>query len=132
MCGIAGVIHRDGATNVGKEMTAMLRSLRHRGPDSTGFAIYGPSVKAEYVMRLKLAEQEDLAKDHRIRDKIKARKAEVDQRLKELGADVIDPAQATEYAFRYGCAMPATRANSPPRSSRSRARRCSPSARRSS
>ena len=101
MCGIAGVIHRDGATNVGKEMTAMLRSLRHRGPDSTGFAVYGPSTKSEYVMRLKLAEQEDMAKDHRIRDKIKARKEQVDQRLKELGADVIDPAQATEYAFRY-------------------------------
>ena len=36
MCGIAGLIHRDGATGVGKEMTAMLQSLRHRGPDSTG------------------------------------------------------------------------------------------------
>ena len=41
MCGIAGLIHRDGATSVGKEMTAMLLSLQHRGPDSTGFAIYG-------------------------------------------------------------------------------------------
>ena len=41
MCGIAGLIHRDGATSVGKEMTAMLLSLRHRGPDSTGFAVYG-------------------------------------------------------------------------------------------
>ena len=95
------LIHRDGATNVGKEMTAMLQSLRHRGPDSTGFAIYGPSAKAEYVMRLKLAEQEDLAKDHRIRDKIKARKAEVDQRLKDLGADTIETSQPTDYAFRY-------------------------------
>ena len=36
MCGIAGLIHRDGATNVGGEMTAMLRSLRHRGPDFDG------------------------------------------------------------------------------------------------
>ena len=101
MCGIAGVIHRDGATDVGKEMTAMLRSLRHRGPDSTGFAIYGPSVKAEYVMRLKLAEQEDMTKDHKIREKIASRKEQVDQRLKELGADVLDPAKATDYAFRY-------------------------------
>jgi glutamate synthase domain-containing protein 1 len=101
MCGIAGLIHRDGTTNVGKEMTAMLQSLRHRGPDSTGFAIYGPSTKAEYVMRLKLAEQEDLAKDHRTRDKIKARKTEVDQRLKELGAETIEAAQPTDYAFRY-------------------------------
>jgi methylamine---glutamate N-methyltransferase subunit A len=101
MCGIAGLIHRDGTTNVGKEMTAMLQSLRHRGPDSTGFAIYGPSPKAEYVMRLKLAEQEDLTKDHRTRDKIKERKKEVDQRLKELGADTIEVSQPTDYAFRY-------------------------------
>ena len=36
MCGIAGLIHRDGATNVGKEMTAMLQSLKHRGPDFDG------------------------------------------------------------------------------------------------
>ena len=61
MCGIAGLIHRDGATSVGKEMTAMLKSLKHRGPDSTGFAVYGTSTANEYVMRLKLAEQEDLA-----------------------------------------------------------------------
>ena len=71
MCGIAGLIHRDGATNVGKEMTAMLQSLRHRGPDSTGFAIYGPVGQSEYVMRFKLAEQEDMTGDHRIREKIK-------------------------------------------------------------
>ena len=58
MCGIAGIIHRDGATGVGSEMTAMLLSLRHRGPDSTGFAVYGPSAKDEYVMRLKLAEKD--------------------------------------------------------------------------
>ena len=55
MCGIAGLIHRDGATNVGMEMTAMLKSLKHRGPDSTGFAVYGTSIPNEYVMRLKLA-----------------------------------------------------------------------------
>ena len=36
MCGIAGLIHRDGATSVGKEMTAMLKSLKHRGPDFDG------------------------------------------------------------------------------------------------
>ena len=101
MCGIAGLIHRDGATSVGKEMTAMLLSLKHRGPDSTGFAVYGTSAPGEYVMRLKLAEAEDLTKDHQIRDKIKAREALVDKRLAELGADVIEKAEATPYAFRY-------------------------------
>jgi glutamate synthase domain-containing protein 1 len=101
MCGIAGLIHRDGATSVGKEMTAMLLSLRHRGPDSTGFAIYGTSTPDEYVMRLKLAEQEDLSKDHHIRQKIRERQAEVDNRLAELGAETIEVAEATPYAFRY-------------------------------
>jgi glutamate synthase domain-containing protein 1 len=101
MCGIAGLIHRDGATSVGKEMTAMLKSLKHRGPDSTGFALYGTSAPDEYVMRLKLAEAEDFATDHRIRQKIRERQAEVDNRLAELGAQVIDTSEPTPYAFRY-------------------------------
>ena len=101
MCGIAGLIHRDGATSVGKEMTAMLLSLRHRGPNSTGFAVYGVSTPNEYVMRLKLAEHEDMTKDHHIRQKIRERQAEVDNRLAELGAETIDVSEATPYAFRY-------------------------------
>jgi glutamate synthase domain-containing protein 1 len=101
MCGIAGLIHRDGATSVGKEMTAMLKSLKHRGPDSTGFAIYGASTANEYVMRLKLAEQEDMTKDHHIRQKIRARQSEVDRLLAELGAETIEITEARPYAFRY-------------------------------
>jgi methylamine---glutamate N-methyltransferase subunit A len=101
MCGIAGLIHRTGATGVGKEMTAMLQSLKHRGPDSTGFAVYGVSSPDYYVMRLKLAEQEDLGKDYHIRDKIKARKVEVDKKLAELGAVTVQDAEVTPYAFRY-------------------------------
>lgn len=101
MCGIAGLIHRGGASSVGSEMTAMLQSLRHRGPDSTGFAIYGLSTADEYVMRLKLAEQEDFLRDHRIIDKIRARKEEVEKRLDELGADTLETDKATDYAFRY-------------------------------
>ena len=101
MCGIAGLIHRDGVTNVGREMTAMLKSLRHRGPDSTGFAMYGASIPDEYVMRLKLAEQEDMTKDYHIRQKIRDRQALVDRLLGELGAETIEIAEATPYAFRY-------------------------------
>ena len=41
MCGIAGLIHRGKTGDVGQEMTAMLQSLKHRGPDSTGYALYG-------------------------------------------------------------------------------------------
>lgn len=101
MCGIAGLIHRKGASGVGQEMTAMLMSLKHRGPDSTGFAMYGSSTPDEYVMRLKLAEQEDLAKDHKIRQKIRERQSQVDARLGELGAQVLEVAEPTPYAFRY-------------------------------
>lgn len=101
MCGIAGVIHRDGATDVGREMTEMLKSLKHRGPDSTGFAVYGVSTPNEYVMRLKLAEHEDFVRDHHIKDTIRGRKAEVDKRLSELGAVTLDEVQATPYAYRY-------------------------------
>ena len=81
MCGIAGLIHRDGAGKVGREMTAMLQALKHRGPDSTGYALYGEPGRNEFVMRFKVAEQEDLAKGFDIKDEIKARRAKVDERL---------------------------------------------------
>ena len=101
MCGIAGVIHRGGAVGVGQEMTAMLQSLKHRGPDSTGFAVYGVTTPDEYVMRLKLAEAEDLETDHKIRDKIRDRQSQVDNRLAELGVETLDVAEPRPYAFRY-------------------------------
>jgi len=101
MCGIAGIIHRNGAADIGSEMTAMLQSLKHRGPDSTGFAVYGVPGKNEYVMRFKVAEQEDLAKGFLIHETVKQRRAEVDRRLAELGVKIVEARDATEYAFRY-------------------------------
>ncbi len=101
MCGIAGLIHRDGAGAIGREMTSMLQALRHRGPDSTGFAIYGLPEADEYVLRFKVAEQEDMAKGFRIHEEVKQRRATVDERLKALGAEILLEEQATEYAFRY-------------------------------
>ncbi len=52
-------------------------------------------------MRLKLAEQEDMTKDHHIRQKIRERQAEVDRMLAEIGAETVEVAEATPYAFRY-------------------------------
>jgi glutamate synthase domain-containing protein 1 len=101
MCGIAGLIHRDGIGNIGAEMTSMLQSLRHRGPDSTGYAIYGSPGRNEFVMRFKVAEQEDTRKGFDIHDEIKRRRAKVEDRLKQLGVTVIDRDEVTEYAFRY-------------------------------
>lgn len=101
MCGIAGVIHKGKNSGVGAEMTSMLQALKHRGPDSTGFAVYAPGDAATYLMRIKVAEQEDLKSGFRIHDLIKTRAAEVDKRLKEKGAKVKSKANATEYALRY-------------------------------
>ena len=101
MCGIAGVIHRGRTADIGGEMTSMLQSLKHRGPDSTGFAIYGKPDLSEYVMRFKVAEQEDLASGFKIHQEIRDRKRAVDDRLAEKGAKVTDEHQSTEYAYRY-------------------------------
>jgi len=101
MCGIAGLIHRGKSGDIGREMTAMLQSLKHRGPDSTGFALYGRPEGDELVMRFKLAEQEDMTKGFDIHDKIKKRKAEVDRRIEELGGRILHEDLATEYAYRY-------------------------------
>ena len=101
MCGIAGLIYRDGARNIGGEMTAMLQALKHRGPDSTGFAVYGEPGPNEYIMRFKVAEQEDLGRGTRIRRAIAERKAAVDGLLEELGVAVLNRDGPTEYANRY-------------------------------
>ena len=101
MCGIAGLIYRDGARNIGGEMTAMLQALKHRGPDSTGFAVYGEPAPNEYILRFKVAEQEDLGRGTKIRRAIAERKAAVDGLLEELGVTVLDLDGPTEYANRY-------------------------------
>lgn len=101
MCGIAGLIHRGKSANIGAELTAMLQSLKHRGPDSAGFALYGNSLLDRYVMRFKVAEQEETRKGFDIHRKMKERKTTVDARLSELEAEVESAEQVTEYAFRY-------------------------------
>ena len=45
MCGIAGIISRNGEREIGSEMTRMLQSMKHRGPDSTGYALFGPRAR---------------------------------------------------------------------------------------
>ena len=101
MCGIAGIIRRGSPGNIGEEMTSMLQSLKHRGPDSTGFAIYGVPEENQFVMRFKVAEQEDLNSGFDIHQQIKDRRAVVDSRLEEMGAEIISQDTVTEYAFRY-------------------------------
>jgi len=100
MCGIAGLIHRGKTGDVGREMTAMLLSLKHRGPDSTGYALYGEPHGKELIIRFKVAEQDEMSKGFAIHEQVKQRRAEVERRLGELGAKILEDQEATPYAFR--------------------------------
>ena len=56
MCGIAGLIHRGKSSNVGSELQGMLQALKHRGEDSTGYALYGDTEGKNFIMRVKVGE----------------------------------------------------------------------------
>jgi len=101
MCGIAGLIHKGKSSNVGGEMTAMLQALKHRGPDSTGYAVYGEPTEGDYVVRLKVAEAEDMAKGRGIHQVLADRITEVEAIMQEHGVTVKTKEHATEYALRY-------------------------------
>src|SRR5919206_3453130 len=98
MCGIAGIIYRDGSRDVGRDMTRMLQSMKHRGPDSTGYALYGQGNGA-YVMRYTLADAND-PRDFEFDERIDRHQRQVMQRLKQLGVDVKDVEEETDYAYR--------------------------------
>ncbi|MGR3513157.1 MAG: glutamine amidotransferase [Paracoccaceae bacterium] len=101
MCGIAGIIHKGGSSNVGGEMTAMLQALKHRGPDSTGYAVYAERDPGDYVMRIKLAEAEDMERGRGIHAVLEERMAAVDAILEEHGANVKAKDRVRPYALRY-------------------------------
>ena len=103
MCGIAGLIHRGKSSNVGSELQLMLQALKHRGPDSTGYALYAENDGQNFIMRFKVGEnvgegRTSINEDSSVYDK---RKKMVDQMLSELGAKVIKEDRLTPYSFRY-------------------------------
>ena len=106
MCGISGLIHRDGSADIGSEMTRMLQSLRHRGPDSTGYALYGEGNSDVHIMRVKYAEQADMSGGFDIHRQIEERKTKLQERLKEKGAELLKIDEATEYACRLTFKFP--------------------------
>ena len=98
MCGIAGLIHRGKSSNVGSELQLMLQALKHRGPDSTGYALYAENDGQNFIMRFKVGENvgegsTSINEDSSVYDK---RKKMVDQMLSELGAKVIKSAMPDE------------------------------------
>jgi glutamate synthase domain-containing protein 1 len=98
MCGIAGIIHRDGDSDVGAEMTRMLQSMKHRGPDSSGYALFGPPTDM-VVIRFKLADAND-PRDFDFRDRLERNRLEVEARLAKIGASIDRVESETEYAYR--------------------------------
>jgi hypothetical protein len=101
MCGIAGLIYRGKSSNVGGEMTAMLQALKHRGPDSTGYAVYGKPTEGDYVMRVKVAEAEDMAKGRGVHKILTERIDEIEEILAENDAVVKSIDLPTPYCLRY-------------------------------
>jgi len=98
MCGIAGIIYRDGANELGRDMTRMLQSMKHRGPDSTGYALFGPASKP-VVVRYKLADAND-PRDFEFADRLQRHRGEVEARMRELGATIESVEDETDYAYR--------------------------------
>ena len=103
MCGIAGVINKKKTVNVGEQMGLMLQGLKHRGPDSTGYAMYGTPLKKGFVMRFKISENEAEKVNATVDSPadLKNRKNAVDSILKKHGAKVTKESSSTPYAFRY-------------------------------
>ena len=98
MCGIAGVIHRDGTGDIGAELTAMLQAMKHRGPDSTGYAVYGPADDL-VVIRFVLAEP-NRSTGFGMEERLARNRLEVESRLAKIGAEVATVTSDTGYAFR--------------------------------
>ena len=103
MCGIAGIIHKGNSTNVGGEMQQMLQSLKHRGPDSTGYALYGTGGTQDYILRFKVGENvkegsSAIMEDASLYEK---RRNEVNEKIVEAGGNIVKEEQITPYSFRY-------------------------------
>ena len=79
-------------------MTRMLQSMKHRGPDSTGYALYGPAGSGVLV-RYKLADSNS-PRDFDYLDRLDRHQAEVQSRMESLGAKVLSSHAETEYAYR--------------------------------
>jgi glutamate synthase domain-containing protein 1 len=98
MCGIAGIMHRNTVEDVGSEMAAMLQAMKHRGPDSTGYALFGPRSEG-IVIRFKLADAND-PRGLDFEERLERHRLEVEARLSKIGASIERVDGQTEYAYR--------------------------------
>lgn len=61
MCGIAGIMFKGDRDTyeTGKALISMLDGCQHRGPDSTGFALYGQASERRLRLRFLIGERDD-------------------------------------------------------------------------
>ena len=61
MCGIAGILFKtgNGERSTGEALIDMLDGCQHRGPDSTGFALYGHAEHGQLKLRFFIGEGEE-------------------------------------------------------------------------
>jgi methylamine---glutamate N-methyltransferase subunit A len=97
MCGIAGLIYKNGSTSIGDDMSRMLQSMKHRGPDSTGYALYRPP-SDDWVMHVKLADV-NAERDFDFGQRIRRNRGEVRRRLESEGAQVLETLDTSPHAM---------------------------------
>jgi glutamate synthase domain-containing protein 1 len=99
MCGIAGIIYKNGngAHRIGRDITSMLQAMKHRGPDSTGFALYHTPAH-ELVLRVKLADA-NTPRELEFEDTLRRHRHEVEQRLRAAGARIKAIEDINEYTL---------------------------------
>ena len=98
MCGIAGIIYRDGTHEIGRDMTRMLQSMKHRGPDRP---VTRSTARRRRARRHALhAGRREHAARLRVRRAARAAPGPGRPAAKAAGADIRDVEQETEYAYR--------------------------------
>ena len=99
MCGSQGSSTATASDAIGRDMTRMLQSMKHRGPDSTGYALYGPPRR-----RLSRCASSSPTPTRRATSSsttaLRRHRAEVERRLRRGRRDATPRIEdATEYAF---------------------------------
>ncbi|MBM3676466.1 MAG: amidophosphoribosyltransferase [Actinobacteria bacterium] len=88
MCGIAGILYKDGLRHeLGRDLITMLDGCQHRGPDSTGFALYhgsaataGDGGRSDLRLRFFVGEG----------DEAQSTVADIRARFAGLGAEIVE------------------------------------------